>query len=178
MKKLLTILLVAVLTFTIQAIRPQDPPSQMTRPAAAQAPEKTQTDILPTTPPEAQEAPEMAESEQVLSAPAPAPEPETCRSAIAKVWPAHLQAGAITVMTHENRREDPSAKGAVNPDAQGSQDFGCFQINNYWHPAYFTDGDWSDPVWAAKYALTIYQGRLVKDGVGWTAWYAVEGILW
>jgi hypothetical protein len=81
-------------------------------------------------------------------------------------------------MTNENRREDPSAKGAVNPDAQGSQDFGCFQINNYWHPDYFSGGDWTDPVWAAKYALGIYQGRLARDGVGWTAWYAVEGILW
>ena len=117
-------------------------------------------------------------SEPVPAPVAPAPAPETCRSAIAKVWPAHLQAGAITVMTNENQREDPSAKGAVNPDAQGSQDFGCFQINNYWHPDYFTGGDWTDPVWAAQYALGIYQGRLARDGIGWTAWYAVEGILW
>lgn len=178
MKKFATILLVVVLTIAIQAVRPQTPPSEMTHPAAAQAPEKAKTDILPTTPPEAQEAPETAQSEPIPAAVAPAPAAETCRSAIAKVWPAHLQAGAITVMTNENGAEDPSAKGAVNPDAQGSQDFGCFQINNYWHPGYFSGGDWTDPVWAAQYALTIYQGRLARDGVGWTAWYAVEGILW
>lgn len=178
MKNFLTIVLVVLLTVTIQTVRPQNPPSELTRPAAAQTPQKAEADILPTTPPEAQEASETAESEHVSPAPAPAPSPETCRSAIAKVWPAHLQSGAITVMTHENRQEDPSAKGAVNADAHSSQDFGCFQINDYWHPAYFAEGDWSDPVWAAQYALKIYEGRLARDGVGWTAWYAVEGILW
>jgi len=97
----------------------------------------------------------------------------SCRDAIAQTWPAHLQAGAITVMTHENRSENPAAVGAVNNDGVGSQDFGCFQINNYWHKAFFASNDWRDPVANARYAYTIYQGR-----GNWSAWYAVKGILW
>lgn len=97
----------------------------------------------------------------------------TCRQAIAQTWPAHLQSGAITVMTHENRSENPAAVGAINPDEHRSQDFGCFQINNYWHKGFFANNDWRDPVANARYAYTIYQGR-----GNWTAWYAVQGILW
>lgn len=97
----------------------------------------------------------------------------SCRAAIAQTWPAHLQSGAITVMTHENRSENPAAVGAINPDEHRSQDFGCFQINNYWHKAFFANNDWRDPVANARYAYSIYQGR-----GNWTAWYAVQGILW
>lgn len=184
MKNILTIFAVAGLTLLIQAVRPQTPPSALLENSAAKAPIVEQLADEPKQDPEALQTASNAPSEPVPAveppAPAPvaAPQPETCRSAIAKVWPAHLQAGAITVMTHENRREDPSAKGAVNADAFGSQDFGCFQINDYWHPAYFTDGDWQDPMWAAQYALRIYEGRKARDGIGWTAWYAVQGILW
>lgn len=102
----------------------------------------------------------------------------TCESAIRQVWPKHLQEGAILVSINENRMQDPTAVGAVNDDGLGSRDYGCFQINDYWHPSYFTDGDWQDPVWAAKYALHIYEGRQSTTGNGWTAWYAVQGILW
>jgi hypothetical protein len=102
----------------------------------------------------------------------------TCEQAIRQVWPTHLQDGAIIVSQHENRRQDPAAVGAVNKDAAGSIDYGCFQINDHWHPAYFTDGNWQDPVWAAQYALRIYQERQAINGNGWTAWYAVQGILW
>lgn len=97
----------------------------------------------------------------------------SCRAAIAQTWPAHLQSGAITVMTHENRSEDPNAAGKINNDEHRSQDFGCFQINNYWHKAFFANNDWRDPVANARYAYSIYQGR-----GNWTAWYAVQGILW
>lgn len=97
----------------------------------------------------------------------------SCRAAIAQTWPAHLQSGAITVMTHENRAEDPNAAGAINNDEHRSQDFGCFQINNYWHKQFFANNDWRDPVANARYAYSIYQGR-----GNWTAWYAVQGILW
>lgn len=97
----------------------------------------------------------------------------SCRAAIAQTWPAHLQSGAITVMTHENRAENPAAVGAVNSDGVGSQDFGCFQINNYWHKGFFASNDWRDPVANARYAYSIYQGR-----GNWSAWYAVKGILW
>ena len=96
----------------------------------------------------------------------------SCRQAIAHTWPAHLQEGAIIVMMKESG-DRPNAIGAVNKDAHGSQDFGCFQINNYWHKAFFANNDWSDPVANAKYAYSIYQGR-----GNWTAWYAVQGILW
>lgn len=97
----------------------------------------------------------------------------SCRDAIAQTWPSHLQSGAITVMTHENRSENPAAIGAVNNDGHGSQDFGCFQINNYWHKNFFASNDWRDPVANARYAYSIYQGR-----GNWSAWYAVQGILW
>lgn len=174
MKKLIIIALVILITISIDALRTHTPPSPHVAeasPVASHESEEAKTD---------NEAPEAVEAvTEPQNAPeAPAPAPETCRSAIAKVWPAHLQAGTITVMINENAPEDPSAKGAVNKDAQGSQDFGCFQINNYWHPAYFTDGDWSDPVWAAQYALKIYEGRQASEGNGWRAWYAVQGILW
>lgn len=65
----------------------------------------------------------------------------------------------------------PDAVGAVNND--GSRDFGCFQINNRWHPQFFAEGDWRDPYHNARYALKIYNGR-----GNWSAWYAVRGILW
>lgn len=94
-----------------------------------------------------------------------------CRAAIAQVWPAHLQAGAVTVMQHENTPEDPSAKGAINGD--GSQDFGCFQINNKAHGSWFDFNRYADPVYNAQGALKIYNERN-----NWSAWYAVRGILW
>lgn len=135
-------------------------------------------------------APTEEQAEPKTPAPEPAPKPAqvkqqstpvasvTCEQAIRQVWPTHLQDGAITVSLHENRRQDPAAVGAINPDSVRSRDYGCFQINDYWHPAYFTDGDWKDPVWAAQYALRIYQDRQATNGNGWTAWYAVRGVLW
>lgn len=97
----------------------------------------------------------------------------SCREAIARTWPSQLQQGAQTVLVNENRSEDPNAVGKVNSDEVGSQDFGCFQINNYWHKDFFATADWRDPVANAAYAYKIYQGR-----GNWTAWYAVKGILW
>lgn len=92
------------------------------------------------------------------------------------MWPAELQAGALTVLEHENRSERPNAVGAMNQN--GSQDYGCFQINNAAHPRFFATHDWRDPVANATEALAIYQGRQKLTGNGWQAWYAVEGILW
>lgn len=63
------------------------------------------------------------------------------------------------------------AIGAVN--SNGSQDFGCFQINNHAHPQFFANGDWRDPTYNAQYALRLYNER-----GNWTAWYAVRGLLW
>lgn len=105
-----------------------------------------------------------------------ASQPTTCREAIDQVWPTALREGAKIVLVNENGSENIAAVGVENTD--GSQDFGCFQINDRWHPAYFSDGDWKDPVWAAQYALKIYEGRQQSEGNGWRAWYAVQGILW
>lgn len=80
------------------------------------------------------------------------------------------------MLEHENRRENPQAVGAVNNN--GSVDYGCFQINNAAHPAFFNTEDWSNPFSNATYAYQIYKDRKSIDGVGWTAWYAVDGILW
>ena len=171
MKKLALLILVAVLSVTIHSFR------QPTPPGTSASAYKTLADKKPTV--DLSDKKTAAKTEQKKAepaAPAPAPTPETCRSAIAKVWPAHLQAGAITVMTHENRAELPAAIGAVNFD--GSRDFGCFQINDRWHRGYFSGGDWRDPVWAATYALQIYRERQARNGNGWSAWYAVRGVLW
>lgn len=151
--------------------------------------EVTQTQHIPApieqaiTPTAAAVAP--AEPEPVAPAPVAeeppstqASRPTTCREAIDAVWPTALREGAKIVLVNENRREDPLAEGEVNRDAYSSKDWGCFQINDHWHPAYFAEGDWRDPVWAAEYALKIYQGREASTGNGWSAWYAVQGILW
>ncbi len=100
-----------------------------------------------------------------------APVAQTCRQAILSVWPKDLQSGAITVLMHENRSENPKAIGAMNKD--GSRDYGCFQINDRWHKDFFANNDWSDPVANSRYALTLYEER-----GDWTAWYAVAGILY
>ena len=120
-----------------------------------------------------EEAQKLAQVQAEASKPpsTPASSSASCRDAIAQTWPLALRDGATTVLVHENRAEDPSAKGSVNRD--GSRDYGCFQINDKAHPAFFATQDWSDPVANARYALTIYQGR-----GNWTAWYAVQGILW
>lgn len=126
-----------------------------------------------------------ADPEPVAPAPAAeeppstqASQPMTCREAIDAVWPTALREGAKLVLVHENRSENIAAEGVVNSDEFGSKDWGCFQINDHWHPAYFAEGDWRDPVWAAQYAYKIYQGRQASEGNGWRAWYAVQGILW
>ncbi len=101
---------------------------------------------------------------------APAPPAGSCEDAIAKIWPAELQDGAkLVALKESSMRTD--AIGTVNSD--GSQDFGCFQINNRYHPHFFASGDWRDPMHNAQYALRLYQER-----GNWSAWYAVRGILW
>lgn len=140
--------------------------------AAAKAPE--------TTPKQAQDE-EKAEPVKPKTEKPPsttASRPLTCREAIDQVWPTALRDGAKIVLEHENRSENTAAVGGVNPDQWGSRDYGCFQINDHWHPDYFTQGDWKDPKWAAEYALRIYNGRQASEGNGWRAWYAVQGILW
>ena len=149
---------------TVEAEKPEEDP----KPAPTEELAEPKTTETP------QPAPAVAQKQQST----PVASPVTCEQAIRQVWPAHLQEGAIIVSQHENRQQDPAAVGAVNPDSVGSRDYGCFQINDHWHPSYFTDGDWKDPVWAAQYALKIYNGRQAANGNGWTAWYAVQGILW
>lgn len=135
------------------------------------------------TPKAAAKAPErpikqaQAKAEEPKPPSPPASQPLTCREAIDQVWPTALRDGAKIVLEHENRSENPRAVGVENSDQWRSRDYGCFQINDHWHPDYFA-GDWQDPKWAAEYALRIYTGRQAATGNGWSAWYAVQGILW
>lgn len=104
MKKFALLILVAVLSVMIHSFRQPTPPG--TSASASHSAYKTLADKKPSVVPSDKKP--AAKTEQKKAEPAaPAPAPETCRSAIAKVWPAHLQAGAITVMTHENRTELP-----------------------------------------------------------------------
>jgi hypothetical protein len=93
----------------------------------------------------------------------------SCLEAARATWPPELLNGASMVIQRESGgRTD--ATGHINAD--GSQDFGCFQINNKAHPAFFAAHDWSDPYQNARYGYQIYRGR------GWASWYAVKGLLW
>jgi hypothetical protein len=99
--------------------------------------------------------------------PKPAPAAQSsCRQAIAQTWPANLHGLAVLTMSKENGREDPARVSVANSD--GSQDFGCFQINNSSHPTMLPNR-WSDPVQNAAYA---YQHIFASRG-NWSAWYAV-----
>lgn len=89
-----------------------------------------------------------------------------CRQAIAQTWPDHLQAAAITTMTSENGKETPDRVGGKNAD--GSVDYGCFQVNSKAHPAFFKNSNWANAVENATYAYKIFQSR--ND---FSAWYAV-----
>lgn len=100
----------------------------------------------------------------------------SCAQAVKQTWPSSLQQSALVVLNHENRQHDPTAISAVNhhPDGSTSQDFGCFQINNKYHSSFFANNNWRDPVASANYAFnSIYKPR-----GDFTAWYAVQGILW
>lgn len=99
-----------------------------------------------------------------------------CRAAIERYWPKNLWNQAFETLDHENGLELPTRKGPIN--VGGSQDFGCMQINNYAHPDFFKNHDWSDPNQNAQEAYFIYLGREAAQGNGWRAWYSVEGLLW
>lgn len=185
MKKLAFLLVTIVLAFAITVVKD----THYNASQAQHKPAPVEDIVSPKVEAKAAESvPEKAE-EPVVEEPAQpveqakppsttASQPLTCREAIDQVWPTALRDGAKTVLVHENGKEDPHAVGGVNNDGVGSRDYGCFQINDHWHPAYFSEGDWKDPKWAAEYALKIYQGRAALNGNGWSAWYAVEGILW
>jgi len=166
------IVLVSAITFI------QPPPSAAQKPqehlnkpkmqelAKVEAPKPTP--IVETAAVKAPEPQEQAKA-PVVNTPTPVPA-GSCEEAIAAVWPASLQAGARLVALKESSLIADRI-GSVNHD--GSQDFGCFQINNFAHPQFFANGDWRDPTYNAQYALRLYQER-----GNWTAWYAVRGILW
>lgn len=163
-RRLLLYAIVSVLAITFI----QPPPAKVPQ-AHAEQPQNINKSKEKTTP-----APEPVAAktavQETQQTPATPPAVTSCADAIAKVWPAELQAGARLVAQKESSLI-ATRVGAVNQD--GSQDFGCFQINNQAHPQFFANGDWRDPVYNAQYALRIYQGR-----GNWTAWYAVRGILW
>ncbi len=106
-----------------------------------------------------------------VAAPTPQPPLNACRAAIARHWPKELHEQAFTALNRENGLETPNRKGSVNSD--GSQDFGCMQINNKAHPEFFATQDWSNADHNASYGFQIYKSR-----GNWSAWYAVKGILW
>jgi len=93
-----------------------------------------------------------------------------CYEAVRATWPRQLWPGAYTVMEKESGARS-QAIGKIN--SNGSQDFGCFQINNFAHRGFFQSHDWADSYQNAAYAYTIYRGR-----GNWSAWYAVRGLLW
>lgn len=176
-RRLLLYTFVAVLAIVF--IQPpsvaKEPTEPLNKPEVLEVPEIKKLDtpkLEPTADLTASKAPaseSKAKTTQKKTTPKPVPA-GSCESAIAQVWPAELQSGAKLVAEKESSLRADSI-GGVNQD--GSQDFGCFQINNHAHPQFFANGDWSDPVYNAEYALKIYNGR-----GNWTAWYAVQGILW
>lgn len=92
----------------------------------------------------------------------------SCVEAARATWPPELMSGATLVI----ERESGGRTDATHANADGSTDFGCFQINNYAHPAFFATHDWRDPYQNAAYAYQIYLGRH-----NFSAWYAVKGLL-
>lgn len=92
----------------------------------------------------------------------------TCREAIAKTWPAPLQAGAIQILIHENGSE--RADRVSKPNYDGSLDMGCMQVND---KAHFGTKGWTNKEdilnaeFNTAYAYKIFQSRHFR------AWYAV-----
>lgn len=100
-----------------------------------------------------------------------------CYAAMRATWPQALWAGATIVMQKESGATSNKIGPEIRPgvpgyNSDGSQDFGCFQINNFAHAGFFQSHNWADPYQNAAYAYTIYRSR-----ANWTAWYAVKGIL-
>lgn len=118
---------------------------------------------------------EQMESERVVQA---AQASGDCYEAMKTIWPQALWANASIVMQREssatsNKIGPTLPDGNIGHNADGSQDFGCFQINNFAHAGFFAAHNWADPYQNAAYAYTIYAAR-----GNWSAWYAVRGILW
>lgn len=105
--------------------------------------------------------------------PAPVAEPQVstdCYAAMQRQWPKHLWAGAKIVID----KESSGRHAVIAPtNYNGSNDFGCFQINNHAHAAWFANHNWKDADQSAAYGYQLY-----KERGNWTAWYAVQGILW
>lgn len=93
-----------------------------------------------------------------------------CQAAMRRHWPAALWDEATITMTRESGQRS-TAEGAVNFD--GSRDYGCFQINNKAHAAFFAAHDWRDANANAAYGYQVY-----KDAGSWRPWFAVRGVLW
>jgi hypothetical protein len=117
---------------------------------------------------------EVVQPPEVKAKPVPVkPTPKVstdCYAAIKRQWPQKLWAGAKLVVDGESGGRS-SVIGATNYD--GSNDYGCFQINKGYHSAWFATHNWKDADQNAAYGYLLYQER-----GNWTAWYAVRGILW
>lgn len=178
---LYAIVLVLSIAFIQPALAKQQEPQQLNKSEApvqqakaeAPKPETTVDPVVTET-----QAPPQPVAETVAANPPTPVSAGSCEEAIANVWPAALQSGARLVSTKESSmisdRIGPlKADGTVGFNYDGSRDYGCFQINDKAHPAFFANGDWRDPTYNAQYALQLYNER-----GNWTAWYAVRGILW
>lgn len=77
--------------------------------------------------------------------------------------------------SHGNPRAKHINSDHAYPDGHSSTDYGCLQLNDYWH---FGSNGWStvgqayDPAFNVRYALGIYRAQ------GWSAWYGAKGIYW
>lgn len=122
--------------------------------------------------------PKQPEAVEPVKTPEPTPAPEPpkpvvatdCYSAVERYFPSSLWASAKIVVSKESGGRS-GVVGATNYD--GSNDYGCFQINNKAHANWFATHNWQDANQQAEYAYRLYSER-----GNWTAWYAVKGILW
>lgn len=71
-------------------------------------------------------------------------------------------------MSSENGTESPQ-RVSLQPNSDGSRDYGCFQLNNYAHRQFFATHDWSDADQNAAYAYS----HIFASRGNWSAWYAV-----
>lgn len=97
--------------------------------------------------------------------------PLTCDQAIDKYFPAGVKQQAINIRQAENGLGTADRISGINRHADGttSRDYGCMQINDYWHfgtKGWTNFNDIYNAEFNVQYALKIYQGW----GNTWCAW--------
>lgn len=111
-------------------------------------------------------AQEREQKLRIASTTAPSGNCEAYRGLVAKYFPSSQVNNALLTMKRESGCR-PNAVSATN-------DHGLMQINYRWHAGKVggVKSRLYDPETNIRIAAGIYQGR------GWSAWYAVRGILW